>query len=108
MRLVARYRGTEHVAEVVAGEDGKPHCQLSDGRLFKSPSAAGSAVMGGTACNGWRFWSFADAAATDESPPPREAKASRRPRCERCGKRFASAAQLAHHIANAERLCTPV
>ena len=30
---------------------------LEDGKRFKSPSAAGSAVMGGTACNGWRFWS---------------------------------------------------
>jgi len=27
--------------------------RLDDGRKFKSPSAAGSAVMGGKACNGW-------------------------------------------------------
>ncbi len=60
MKLVARYKGKEHEAEVVAGEDGKVRYRLADGREFKSPSAAGSAVMGGTACNGWRFWSVAD------------------------------------------------
>ncbi len=56
--LVARYKGQEHTAEVVQTETGLRY-QLADGREFKSPSAAGSAVMGGTACNGWRFWSLA-------------------------------------------------
>lgn len=28
--------------------------------VYKSVSAAGSAVMGGIACNGWRFWSVQD------------------------------------------------
>ena len=56
-RLVARYKREEHVAEVVAGEDGKKLYRLADGREFKSPSAAASAVMGGQAANGWRFWS---------------------------------------------------
>lgn len=55
-RLWARYRGSEYVAEVVVGEEGKQRYRLDDGREFKSPSAAGSAVMGGIACNGWRFW----------------------------------------------------
>jgi hypothetical protein len=55
--LVARYKGAEHRVEVVAGDDGKVRFRLADGREFKSPSAAGSAVMGGIACNGWRFWS---------------------------------------------------
>jgi hypothetical protein len=50
--LVARYRGAEHRAQVVAEEEGKVGSRLADGRVFKSPSAAGSAVMGGTACNG--------------------------------------------------------
>ena len=58
-KLVARYKGAEHTAEVVAGEDGKVRYRLADGREFTSPSAAGRAVMGGTACNGWRFWSIA-------------------------------------------------
>ena len=58
-KLIARYKGKEHRAEVVAGEEGKVRFRLEDGREFRSPSAAGSAVMGGTACNGWRFWSVA-------------------------------------------------
>ena len=58
-KLVARYKGAEHTAEVVAGEDGEVRYRLADGREFTSPSAAGRAVMGGTACNGWRFWSVA-------------------------------------------------
>jgi hypothetical protein len=33
--------------------------KLEDGQEYKSPSSAGSAVMGGNACNGWRFWSLA-------------------------------------------------
>jgi hypothetical protein len=41
---------------VVAGEKGKVVYRLKGGREFTSPSAAGSAVMGGVACNGWRFW----------------------------------------------------
>ncbi len=65
-KLVARHKGTEHRAEVVAGDqDGKVRYRLEDGREFKSPSAAGSAVMDGTACNGWRFWSVV----SDEPKP---------------------------------------
>ena len=52
MRLVASYRKEQHTAEVVEGEDGKLRFRLADGREFGSPSAAGSAVMGGIACNG--------------------------------------------------------
>ena len=59
-KLVARYKGAEHRCEVVAGkeEGSKPRYRLPDGREFTSPSAAGSAVMDGVACNGWRFWSL--------------------------------------------------
>src|SRR5438093_2019323 len=55
-RLVATYKGQHHVSTVGTGEDAKLVFALEDGRTFKSPSAAGSAVMGGLACNGWRFW----------------------------------------------------
>ena len=41
-------------------EDGIVY-RLADGKEFKSPSSAGSEVMGGSACNGWRFWSLEDA-----------------------------------------------
>jgi hypothetical protein len=57
-KLVARYKGKEHTAEVVETEAGLRY-RVADGREFKSPSSAGSAVMGGSACNGWRFWSVA-------------------------------------------------
>ena len=67
-RLVARYRGQTHSAEVVQTEDGLRY-RLEGGREFKSPSAAGSAVMGGVACNGWRFWSL-----EGQEPAPRERK----------------------------------
>ena len=86
MRLGATYRKQEHIAEVVAGEDGKLRFRLADGREFASPSAAGSAVMGGISCNGWRFWSLGGelteaptkpAAATAGLAAPRKAKASR-------------------------------
>jgi len=58
-KLVGRYKGQEHTAEVVETKEGIRY-RLEDGREFKSPSAAGSAVMGGKACNGWRFWSLAE------------------------------------------------
>ena len=62
-RLVARYKKQTYRAEVVQGEEGKPRYRLEDGREFKSPSAAGTAITGG-ACNGWAFWSVEGA----ESP----------------------------------------
>jgi hypothetical protein len=71
--LVARYKGAEHTAEVVSGEEGKARYRLADGREFGSPWAAGSAVMGGVACNGWRFWSLATGEA--ETPPAKQPRA---------------------------------
>ena len=56
-KLVARYKGKEYKAEVMETEEGLRY-RLEDGKEFKSPSSAGSAVMGGSACNGWRFWSL--------------------------------------------------
>lgn len=46
----------DHCCEVVKNKDGKV-AFWGGGKEYGSPSAAGSAVMGGTACNGWRFWS---------------------------------------------------
>ena len=71
--LVAKYKGKEHTAEVIAGKDGTVRYRLADGHDFASPSAAGKAVMGGIACNGWRFWSLADA----NAPAGSEASPSR-------------------------------
>ena len=115
-RLVARYKGADYEVEVVTGEEGKTRYRFADGQEFKSPSAAGSAVMGGIACNGWRFWSLeGETAAPAAKPSPKRAQAAAqtaqaaagkaRPRCARCGKQFVGVRQLAHHEANADRLC---
>ncbi|KKK98443.1 hypothetical protein LCGC14_2642700 [marine sediment metagenome] len=56
-KLVAQYKRTEHQATVVKGEGDKVRYRLANGKEFSSPSAAGSEVMDGVACNGWRFWS---------------------------------------------------
>jgi hypothetical protein len=74
-RLVANYKKQAYVCTVEAGEEGKTVFVL-DGKTYSSPSAAGSAVMGGTACNGWRFWSLEGLEAPKaEKPAKREPKA---------------------------------
>ena len=72
-KLVARYKGHEYSAEVVETEQGIRY-RLEDGREFKSPSSAGSAIMGGSACNGWRFWSVAGAEAKPKRDTGKAAK----------------------------------
>ena len=74
-KLEARYKGQVYRAEVAAGEDGKLAYRLEDGQEFTSPSAAGSAVMGGVACNGWRFRSLEGDLPAKAEKPKREAKA---------------------------------
>src|SRR3954471_22647233 len=54
-KLTAVYKKRTYVCTVEAGEDGRLAFAV-DGKRYSSPSSAGSAVMGGTACNGWRFW----------------------------------------------------
>src|SRR5438309_1515734 len=75
-KLYARYKGQTYTAEVIEKE-GKPGYRLADGREFKSPSAAGTAITG-LACNGWAFWSVGDGAentrpvtSTKTRPPAR-------------------------------------
>ena len=73
--FVARYKGTEHRVVVLGDEATGFGFEVDgDGKIHKSLSAAGSAVMGGTACNGWRFWSRAG-----ELPEAR-VKAERKPK----------------------------
>ena len=56
-KLVANYKKQRYVCTVEAGEEeGSTLFVLEDGSKHKSPSAAGSRVMGGKAVNGWRFW----------------------------------------------------
>ena len=57
-RIWANYKKTRYVCTVEAGEDEGVVFALEDGTKHKSPSAAGSKVMGGNAVNGWRFWTI--------------------------------------------------
>src|SRR5687767_9428174 len=63
-RLWARYKSEVHTAEVVETE-GTQQFRLSDGREFKSSSAAGTAITS-KACNGWAFWSVGEP--TEKAP----------------------------------------
>ena len=72
-RLVARYKGKEHVCEVVQTEDGIAY--RLEGKDYNSPSSAGRVVTGGVAVNGWRFWSL-----DGELKPAREKKAAKAPK----------------------------
>src|SRR5947208_15621469 len=61
-KLYARYKGQTYTCELVETEQG-PRYRLAEGREFKSPAAAGAAVMGeGRTCNGWAFWTVGDGA----------------------------------------------
>ena len=77
-RLVATYRKQHYACIVTPDENGKLMYVLENGRAFKSPSAAGSDVMGGVACNGWRFWSVeGEAPAQTEAKPEKQPKAAK-------------------------------
>ena len=56
-KLVGRYKGEQHSVLVVGDAETGFGYELDNGTIYKSLSAAGSAVMKGTSCNGWRFWS---------------------------------------------------
>jgi hypothetical protein len=65
----AKYKKQTYVCTVEAGEGGEGIAfVLEEGQRFKSPSAAGSKVMGGKAVNGWRFWSLEGDAPTATEP----------------------------------------
>ena len=68
--LIGHYRKVEHTCKVVEC-DGKLCFMVDDGDVFKSISAAGSAVTG-QACNGWAFWSETDRTASDSQPAQTE------------------------------------
>ena len=87
MKLVARYKKQDYTAEVFETGEGL-RIRLADGREFKSVSAAGSHVMGGTACNGWRFWTVEGQ--NEVKKPSAESKVpsrvARRGRSRHCGR----------------------
>ncbi len=77
-KLVARYKGHEYDCIVTAREGDNVGYKMEcpdhpdlHGQEFKSLSSAGSTIMGGNACNGWRFWSVAG---SEEAKPKSKAK----------------------------------
>ncbi len=84
-RLAAKYKKHTFVCTVETreGDDGVAYV-LEDGKRFKSPSAAGSQVMGGKAVNGWRFWSLEEEAPSgseaSEQPAKGKSTQGRKPR----------------------------
>jgi hypothetical protein len=84
-KLYARYKGATHTAEVIEKE-GKPVYRLADGREFKSPSAAGTAITG-LACNGWAFWSVGEPPIEAEPEQPKtKTKTAKTPNAPRAKK----------------------
>jgi predicted GIY-YIG superfamily endonuclease len=53
LHLRRRYKG--HLCKAQVRSDGSIRFA---GKVFTSPSEAGSAAMGGQACNGWLFWQY--------------------------------------------------
>ena len=62
-KLVAKHKKQPYECDVLDNGEGRLIYRLSDGREFKSLSAAGMAITG-VACNGWVFWTEADAPGT--------------------------------------------
>lgn len=93
--LTANYKKETHECNV-AERDGKliyilPGREEGSHIEFTSPSAAGSAVMGGIACNGWRFWSIKGGAThTAVAAPKPEAAAKPAPAVDEQPERKAS------------------
>ena len=54
--LTANFKKAAYTCKVATNAEGKT-VYVYAGKEHTSPSAAGSAVMGGISCNGWLFWS---------------------------------------------------
>ena len=76
-RLAARYKGETHTVLVLLDDEGKPGYELDGGTIYRSLSSAGSAVMNGQACNGWRFWSLEDDLTEKPAKEAKETKATK-------------------------------
>lgn len=78
IRLVATYKKTDLVCDVVETPDGVRF--RFNGKDHKSPSAAGAAAIGGGACNGWRFWHIEGQEPPKREPKPKAEKAPKAPK----------------------------
>ena len=105
-KLVATYKKQDFTCEVVKTKDGVIY-RLADGQEFKSLSSAGSSVMGGSACNGWRFWSLEGEAKPKVSAPAKAPKAEQtiKPMKGAEGRFFCSACQDAFASEESDPVC---
>ena len=74
-QLIGKYHKQSFYCVVVEGAGDKVRYKLSDGREFKSPSAAGMAITG-HACDGWMFWSVETATKNSQAENQQEANAN--------------------------------
>ncbi len=93
--LVARYKKRDHRCTVVKDEDGKLVYRVHGGKDYTSPSAAGSAVMGGVACNGWRFWAVEGTEKPEAAKPKAAKAATKAKKAPKAGKRTTKAKKVA-------------
>lgn len=80
IKLVAKYKNNDFTCDVVElvpeGEEEAAVFFQVNGENYTSVSSAGSAVMDGAACNGWRFWTIdGDQKPPKEKATPKEKKA---------------------------------
>src|SRR6266571_780323 len=80
-QLYAKYKGQTHTAALVE-KDGAKLYRLEDGREFKSPSAAGTAITG-KACNGWAFWTVGEPPIEGAPEQPKSPKTAKTPRAKK-------------------------
>ena len=76
-KLVASYRKQQHTVLVLDDGEGNLGFELDGGTIYRSLSKAGSVVMGGVSCNGWRFWSVEGEAVPGAEPKPKATKAKK-------------------------------
>src|SRR5207245_9448782 len=87
-QLHAKYKGVTYRAEVVLNPNAtgdRPIAYRVEGKdeLFKSPSAAGTAITE-KACNGWAFWTVGDppiateVGPANETPKPAKARGTKK------------------------------
>ncbi len=79
-KLAGRYKGQQHSVLVVGDAETGFGYELDNGTIYKSLSAAGSAVMNGVSCNGWRFWSVEGEEPDDAPSKPKATAVSRKMR----------------------------
>ena len=82
--FIAKYKGETYRLTALDGGDGKIGFSLEgDANVYQSLSKAGSAVMNGIACNGWRFWTReGDTPAAESAPPADKPKRASKPKGE--------------------------